>query len=179
MILEDLPLSELADLIIEGVYDQGILRAFFIVGDTKYTKQTDNQFGLKQIDVNKYSHDQIAKHPFVKNRLGLVLDFSAQFPVRDRIEKYLKNLEPLGYDKFVIMCGHMPEHDNHLPMAERDERVMMNFHTDKMYFANADGTSRASQIPDIGKEIRDWITRPIRNPIGKEWIRNELAQKRR
>ena len=138
------------------------------------------------------------KMGYMNNRLGMIIDGTA----RDfsKIAEEKKELEKMGYDCYMVFVNTSLEvaqqrnqkRARKLPpklLASSWKQVQENigkfnglFKTNFMVVDNSDTLDEKSAIKKftmlIKKGIGAFIKKPIKNPIGKKWIKNQLLLKK-
>lgn len=120
---------------------------------------------------------------YQEGRLGLIVDGTGGN--YQKIVKQKKEAESLGYDTYMVFINTSLEvalernrnRDRVLPDAlvkEKWDDVQENLGAFQSLFRNnlyiVDNTSPRKVYTEIGKATRKFLSEPIRNPIGKEWM---------
>ena len=138
---------------------------------------------------------KMRKDGYMNNRLGMIIDGTA----RDygKIAKEKKELEKIGYDTYMVFVNTTLEvaqqrnmdRARRLPpklLAKSWHQVQQNmgkfqglFRSDFLLVDNSKFLSEKEATRKFGmlvnKGIGKFITKPIKNPIGKRWIKNKKA----
>ncbi len=142
---------------------------------------------------------QLRKDGYMKNRLGMIIDGTA----RDysKIQKEKKELESIGYDTYMVFVNTTLEvaqernmaRSRRLPpklLAKSWHQVQANIGKfnglfksnfllvdNSKFLSEKQATSKFGML--INQGVGKFITRPIKNPIGKQWIKNQLLLKKK
>ena len=143
-------------------------------------------------------YTMMRKAGYMNTRLGMIIDGTARDYRKIADEK--KELEKMGYDCYMVFVNTSLEvaqarnkvRARRLPpklLASSWKQVQENigkfnglFKTNFMVVDNSDTLDEKSAIKKftmlIKKGIGKFIKRPIKNPIGKKWIKNQLLLKK-
>lgn len=219
------------NLLKEGVYDENILKAFFLSGSSGSGKSyvSQNVFGgtgLKVVnsdDIFEYlmiKNDidfDLDKTPenwnrsqevrekakklttsrsvnYLKSRLGLIIDGTGRD--YDNINNDVKRLKELGYDCYMVFVNTSLEvaleRNRARPRKVPNEiatqiwnEVQNNIGKFQNLFSgdNFIIVDNSEPNPDVlrrtTQKVRAILSRPVKNPIGKKWIVDELRIKNR
>mgnify|MGYP003153100536 CR=1 FL=1 len=126
------------------------------------------------------------------SRLGLLIDGTGKNYMK--IEKDKKKLEDLGYDTSMLFV------DTNLPVAiERDEardRTLGKEKVTELWTQVRKNKDRLASLfgdnyqvvenseygpppEEVIKKIDNFVSGPIKNPIGQDWVRHQIEQKNR
>lgn len=137
----------------------------------------------KKLAVKRYTRDDA--------RLGIIMDGTG-----DDFEKIVTkkdHLEEIGYDTYMVFVNTTLEvalERNRNRERTMDEDVVENIWTDVQSnlgkfqslfgsdnFVIVDNTVYGPLPEDLEKSVRRFISRPIRNPMGRQWIEDQLGQR--
>ena len=138
---------------------------------------------------------QLRKDGYMNNRLGMIIDGTARDYGKIAGEK--KELESLGYDTYMVFVNttlevaqkRNMERQRRLPPELLDKswhQVQQNMGKfqglfksnfllvdNSKFLSEKEATRKFNMLVNQG--VGRFITRPIRNPIGKKWISNQKA----
>jgi predicted kinase len=130
---------------------------------------------------------------YLKRRLGVTLDLTGKD--YSKVAKIKKNVESLGYDCYMVMVDvdreiaweRNKDRERTVPRDIFDEThdgLQKNIKRYKTLFGSnlmiIDGKNKSDdEFKPLAKKIRTIMSKPVKNPIGKEWIKAELEAKKR
>lgn len=168
---------------------------------TDLAKLTKQQF--LQVTTGANSERELAKlkrdkayEYWLAGRLGLIIDGTADDP--QKLFKHVEGLRDLGYDVSMVFVNTSLDkaiernnnRDRKLPVklvtdiwnqVQKSIQVYKNFFGDNFVEILNDKDSAPGQPadihPEIERKVRTLVTKPVQNPIGKQWINRELGAK--
>jgi dephospho-CoA kinase len=226
-------LEEELELLDEGVYDPGILKAIFTAGgpgsgksfmakmagvgkgnrhgvkvvnsDAQYEKllkdagmamTPENIFSKKGQEIRGHAKELTKKMEsgYLNGRLGLLIDGTGKD--FDKVKKTSEKLKGLGYDSYMLFVNtslevaqkRNMERERSLDPEEVEQmwrQVQNNIGKFQNYFGRTnfilvDNNSAGEDIfQKIWKQVNSLVTEPVKNPVGKQWVKSELEKKKR
>lgn len=210
----------------EGVYDPGILKAFFMAGGpgsgkSFLAKRTTGGLGLKmvnsdpafekllrdaghslksfdpkskevtQIRAKAKETTSAAKKSYLEGRLGMVIDGTGKD--FSKLKKGHQLVTDLGYDAWLFFVETSLEVA--LERNRKRSRTLPDAMVEKFWQEVMDNKSKLINLfkpnyivvksddpdeeiyPKLWKHVMKVVRGPVKNPLGKTWIKQQLARK--
>lgn len=146
-------------------------------------KLKDIDKSIRAASINQYDRQ---KDMWIENRMGIILDTVSSN--LSRVQDNKNRLEKSGYDVICIFIDtpldvaleRNRNRDRKLPdelvtkmwqECESNKEKLKTMFGDDLYMIND------KNVDEIQKRIIKFLNEPIKNPIGKQWISDQLASK--
>ena len=108
---------------------------------------------------------------YQKGRLGLIIDGTGD--KINKIKTMKKEAEHLGYDCYMVLVNSWNNVQKNIKIFQTMFRGNMKIVDNSKFLSPKDAQKKFKSLMASG--ISSFIKRPIKNPVGKTWIKNQLA----